>query len=111
VRIALKEKDPRIVPEMGVRVSFLEKPGAKADDQPQGVRVPSAAIVERDGETVAFALGEDDAVERRALETGIALGDDRQVLSGLSPGETVVLDPPATLEDGGKVRMAAETDD
>ena len=111
VRIALKEKDPRIVPEMGVRVSFLEKPGAKADEQPQGVRVPSAAIVERDGETVAFALGEDDAVERRALETGIALGDDRQVLSGLSPGETVVLDPPATLEDGGKVRMAAETDD
>lgn len=111
VRIALKEKDPRIVPEMGVRVSFLEKPDAKADDQRQGVRVPSAAIVERDGETVAFALGEDDAVERRALETGIALGDDRQVLSGLSPGETVVLDPPATLEDGGKVRMAAETDE
>jgi RND family efflux transporter MFP subunit len=110
VRIALKEKDPRIVPEMGVRVSFLEKPGAKAEDQPQGVRVPSAAIVERRGETVAFALGEDDTVERRMLKTGNALGDDRQVLSGLSPGETVVLDPPEALEDGGKVRMAAEAD-
>ncbi|MGI8560689.1 MAG: efflux RND transporter periplasmic adaptor subunit [Luteimonas sp.] len=106
VRIALKQKDPRIVPEMGVRVSFLEAPNAKSEDKPQGVRVPMAAIVERDGATVAFALGDDDTVERRILKTGIALGDDRQVLSGLSGGETVVLDPPEALEDGDKVRMA-----
>jgi len=108
VRIALKQKDPRIVPEMGVRVSFLEKPSAKSEDKPQGVRVPKAAIVERDGGTVAFALGDDDTVELRTLKTGNALGDDRQVLSGLSGGETVVLDPPDALEDGGKVRMAEE---
>ncbi len=108
VRIALKQKDPRIVPEMGVRVSFLEKPGAKSEGKLQGVRVPSAAIVERDGETVAFALGDDDMVEQRTLKTGNALGDDRQVLSGLSGGETVVLDPPDALEDGSKVRMAEE---
>lgn len=108
VRIALKQKDPRIVPEMGVRVSFLEKPGAKSEDKPQGVRVPTAAIVERGGETVAFALGDDDTVELRTLKTGNALGDDRQVLSGLSGGETVVLDPPEALQNGDKVRMAEE---
>lgn len=111
VRVALNVKDPRIVPDMGVRVSFLEKPSAKTDDKPQGVRVPQAAIVERDGKDVAFALDDKgDAVEQRTLKTGIALGDDRQVLSGLSAGETVVLDPPDQLEDGSKVRMAKESE-
>ncbi|MDR6675380.1 efflux RND transporter periplasmic adaptor subunit [Xanthomonas sp. 1678] len=110
VRVALKQKDPRIVPEMGVRVSFLEAPQAQAQDKPQGVRVPGAAIVKRDGQDVAFALKEDNTVERRALKTGIALGDDRQVLSGLAAGDTVVLDPPETLRDGVKVKMAETTE-
>ncbi len=111
VRVALNVKDPRIVPDMGVRVSFLEAPQARSEDKPQGVRVPSAAIVKRGNKDVAFALNDKgDAVEQRTLRTGIALGDDRQVLSGLSAGETVVLDPPDQLEDGGKVRMAKESE-
>jgi RND family efflux transporter MFP subunit len=110
VRVALKQKDPRIVPEMGVRVSFLEAPQAQAQDTPQGVRVPGAAIVKRGGQHVAFALKEDNTVEQRALKTGIALGDDRQVLSGLAAGDTVVLDPPETLHEGFKVKMAEATE-
>jgi multidrug efflux pump subunit AcrA (membrane-fusion protein) len=71
------------------------------------VRVPGAAIVERDGKDVAFALAEDgERVELREVEVGRTLGDDRQVVSGLSAGETVVLDPPATLADGARVRQA-----
>ena len=45
-------------------------------------------------------------VEQRAVEPGIAMGKDRQVLSGLSAGETVVLDAPDTLRDGDRVRLA-----
>ncbi len=106
VRVGLDVRDDRIVPDMGVRVSFLEKPAAKAQDKPQGVRVPSDAIVQRDGADVSFALGQDNVVEQRALKTGIALGDDRQVLSGLAAGDIVVLDPPAALKDGDTVREA-----
>mgnify|MGYP002651361895 CR=1 FL=1 len=106
VRIAIREKDARIVPDMGVRVSFLEAPKADAAEQPRGVRVPGAAIVQRDGAEVAFVLGENDTVAQRALETGITLGNDRQVLSGIAAGETVVLDPPDTLADGARVRVA-----
>ena len=108
VRIALKQKDPRIVPDMGVRVSFLEaaKPEQK---KPQGVRAPSSALVERDGQQVAFALTEENTVEQRAVKVGLAMGDDRQVLSGLTAGETVVLNPPDTLKDGSKVKLAEET--
>jgi len=111
VRIALKQKDPRIVPDMGVRVSFLEAAKPESANQPQGVRVPAAAIVERDGRDVAFAL--DDAgsrVEQRVLKTGMAMGDDRQVLSGLVAGDAVVLDPPEKLEDGARVTMATDAE-
>ncbi len=103
VRVALKAKDPRIVPDMGVRVSFLEAPKADAK-QPEGVRAPGAALAERDGATIAFVVGDEDKVELRAVKTGVALGEDRQVLSGLSAGDEVVLDPPAELKDGAKIR-------
>jgi len=60
---------------------------------------------------VVFALGDDDTVEQRNVKLGLAMGDDRQVLSGLTAGDSVVLDPPDTLADGAKVRMAAEAAD
>jgi RND family efflux transporter MFP subunit len=103
VRIALKLKDPRIVPDMGVRVSFLEKEPPTQAQQPKGVRVPNAAITERDGKPVAFAVSDDNTVRQRAIQPGIALAQDRQVLSGLSAGETVVLDPTPELKEGTRV--------
>jgi RND family efflux transporter MFP subunit len=107
VRVALKQKDARIVPDMGVRVSFLEAAPKQGEEQkPQGVRVPAAAIVQRDGADAAFVVGDEDAVEQRAVKTGIAMGNDRQVLSGLAAGETVVLEAPETLADGDRIRVA-----
>ncbi len=106
VRVALREKDARIVPDMGVRVSFLEAERADEPEQPRGVRVPQGAVVSRDGASRVFVL-QDDKVALRTVETGIALGDGRQVLSGLSAGQVVVLDPPAELKDGDAVRVAA----
>ncbi|MGH8032160.1 MAG: efflux RND transporter periplasmic adaptor subunit [Luteimonas sp.] len=113
VRIALKLKDPRIVPDMGVNVSFLENDKSAAlaaAEKPRGARVPATAIVQRDGQDVAFVLAGDDSgtVERRPVKPGRTIGDDREVVSGVSPGETVVLDPPEPLHDGGKVRPARE---
>ncbi|MGB3393281.1 MAG: efflux RND transporter periplasmic adaptor subunit [Stenotrophomonas sp.] len=108
VRVALKTKDARIVPEMGVRVSFLEKPAATDEKKPEGVRVPAAAIVQHGQESVAFVVGGDDTVQAQVLKTGIEMGKDRQVLAGLSAGQTVVVDPPATLKDGDKVALAGD---
>lgn len=112
VRVALNRKDPRIVPDMGVRVSFLEaarsETASAGAEPPRGVRVPPAAIASRDGHDVAFVVGADDTVEQRHVKTGLAMGNDRQVLSGLAAGETVVLDPPEALKDGAKVRVAGQ---
>lgn len=103
VRVALKTKDPRIVPEMGVRVSFLESAQPAEATKPQGVRVPASAIVEREQKTVAFVVKDDARVEQRAITVGTTLNDDRQVTQGLSAGEVVVATPPAELHDGSKV--------
>jgi RND family efflux transporter MFP subunit len=111
VRIALKARDPRIVPDMGVRVSFLEsvKPVASVAENP-GVLAPAAAIVTRDGKNVAFVV-DDEKVSRRALRLGRTLGDDREVLDGLAGGDNVVLDPPKDLVDGARVRVASAAAD
>jgi RND family efflux transporter MFP subunit len=107
VRIALKQQDPRIVPDMGVRVSFLEKATpAQAHRQP-GVLVPAAAIAERDGKPVAFVVA-DGKARRRPLTLGRSLGEDREVRDGLAGGDEVVLDPPDDLADGAKVRVLQE---
>ena len=107
VRIALKVKDPRIVPDMGVTVSFLEQPPEAGDEQPRaGVRVPSGALVERDGRTVAFVLGDDDRVRLRQVQAVPSTASTRDVTSGLAPGELVVLDPPQDLADGDLVKVA-----
>ncbi|MDX5517809.1 MULTISPECIES: efflux RND transporter periplasmic adaptor subunit [Stenotrophomonas] len=103
VRVALKAKDPRIVPEMGVRVSFLESARPAEAARPQGVRVPASAIVERGQKTVAFVVKDDARVEQRAITVGTTLNNDRQVTQGLKAGEVVVTTPPAELHDGSKV--------
>ena len=103
VRVALKVKDPRIVPEMGVRVSFLEAPAATPVAAPKGVRVPATALVQRDQKTVAFVVQDDKRVQQREVSAGATLNTDRQVSAGLSAGEVVVLEPPADLHDGSRV--------
>ena len=107
VRVALKEKDARIVPDMGVTVSFLEKAPEPDAEPRRGVRVPATAVVQRDGDAV-FVVGSGDTVELRKVEAGGTLGADREVVSGLAPGETVVVDPPAELDDGATVSRSAQ---
>jgi RND family efflux transporter MFP subunit len=104
VRIALGTKDPRIVPEMGVRVAFLEsKPAAgPAAALPRGVLVPSASIRQDDGKDVVFLL-RDGHAERRAVSLAGTLGDSREVQAGVSANDVVIVGAPNTLKDGDAV--------
>ena len=103
VRIALSTKDPRIVPDMGVRVSFLEtaKPGAA---KPSGVWVPSRAVVTADGKSSVFVV-QGDKVARIAVTVGELRDVDQMISAGLKGGETVVLSPPEKLKDGSRVTV------
>lgn len=103
VRIALKTRDQRIVPDMGIRVSFLEDDSA-GDGPPEGaVLVPSSALVERDGAAVAFVV-EGGQARVRTVAPGESYGDLRVVDKGLTAGEQVVRDPSPQLQDGMRVR-------
>jgi RND family efflux transporter MFP subunit len=105
VRIAFDGLDPRILPDMGVKVSFLKDAPApgQAAVAPRVV-VPKAAVRSADGHSIVFVL-KDDRVERRAVSIGLENGDQVELVSGVSAGERVVVDGPVTLKDGDKVRV------
>jgi hypothetical protein len=110
VRIGLDVKDARIVPDMGVRVSFFEdKPPAAPDDRPppRGVLVPATALRTEDGKDVVFVL-EGQKARRRTVTLGGTVGDSRQLLTGVTAGETLIVDAPAGLKDDAKVTLAKQ---
>lgn len=109
VRIALDSKDPRIVPDMGVRVSFLAPVDADAP-KPTGAFVPEAAIVQpapaAEGEEPArpaVFVVEDGVAKRIEVTLGEEANAERHVTAGLSGGETVIVAPPKGLADGARV--------
>jgi RND family efflux transporter MFP subunit len=107
VRIAFDELDPKILPDMGVKVSFLrdEEPEQTTAPVPR-VTVPKAAVKTVDGRTIVFVI-RDDRVERRAIRAGLENGGQIEVLSGLSAGERVVVEGPDTLKDGDRVKITS----
>ena len=106
VRIQLASKDTRIVPDMGVRVSFLEtiKPGAA---KPTGVWVPTRAVQTSEGKSKVFVV-EEDKVKSVAVTAGEVRDVDQMISAGLKGGETVVLSPPKGLKDGSRVTLKKE---
>ena len=108
VRVALEQKDERVVPDMGVRVSFLAaKPKADAKPVP-GVLVPPAALRMEDGpepdkgNPVVYAVV-DGKAQRRVVRLGADVGKFKLVTEGVKSGETVIVSPPAELKDGSNV--------
>jgi len=102
VRLTFDELDPRILPDMGVKVAFQEL-ADEAEAAPKAqCLVPRRAVRNDDGQTVVFQL-RDDVVERRAVSLGRDLGPEVEILAGLAAGATVVLDPPPELADGAPV--------
>jgi RND family efflux transporter MFP subunit len=106
VRIGFDALDPKILPDMGVKVSFLrdETAGSAAAQAAPRVLVPKAAIRSADGRTIVFVV-RDDRVERRAVSVGLETGNQVEVMSGVSAGERVVVTGPPTLKDGDKVKV------
>ncbi len=106
VRIAIKAKDPRLVPDMGVRVAFLTTaPPAGRPAPAPVVLVPAEAVRGADADAVVFVHA-GERVERRGVTLGQAVGAEREILAGLRAGERVVVAPPPTLKDGDAVRVA-----
>jgi RND family efflux transporter MFP subunit len=107
VRISFDKLDPRILPDMGIKVSFLsDEPVRKADAKVTVVAalLPTDAVRDESGKKIVF-LVKNDRLERRAVAVGIAQGAQTEILSGLVAGDTVVLRGPANMQDGQAVQI------
>jgi RND family efflux transporter MFP subunit len=102
VRIGFLELDPRILPDMGVKVTFLRDSGETAPAARAATLVPKGAIRTEGQQSYVFVV-QNDRVDRRAITTGGADGDRVEVVAGLNGGERVVVSPPAELSAGALV--------
>ncbi|WP_373510558.1 efflux RND transporter periplasmic adaptor subunit [Thiocapsa sp.] len=107
VRIRIDAKDPRLIPEMGVRVSFLQDDTEASDGATDGVLIPANAIRENDKGALVFVL-DGDHVRERQVTVGEEIGDRRLIEQGLTAGERVVRDPPLALSEGMRVSPRGE---
>ncbi|HVP91060.1 MAG TPA: efflux RND transporter periplasmic adaptor subunit [Terriglobales bacterium] len=105
VRISFDKLDPRILPDMGVKVAFL------ADETAGGVQaavpralVPQAAVREDNGKKVVFVV-RDGRLERRAVTVGEGRGGNLEIMAGVAAGDAVVIQGPEGLRDGQRVKV------
>jgi len=109
-KIQFEKLDPRILPEMSAKVSFLSQAASEADQQ-KVLAVNPGSVLERDGKKLVLRIqGEAGAqtVEAVEIKTGRKLGDALEVTGALKPGDKLVLKPDAKLQTGAKVSVSAK---
>jgi len=101
-KVKFLEADDRILPEMSAKVAFLSKP-LEAAERRARLAIPKAAVITRDGRPFAFLL-EENRVKLTPLTLGQEMGDLVEITGGLKEGDRVVLKPPASLQNGSRVK-------
>lgn len=113
VRISFLKLDDKILPDMGVKVAFLEEPKPAAvkngaEKVPDAVAYIPKSAVRSDSNASFVYLIKDGALERRAVSLGTDRGTDVGVLAGLAPGDSIVVKGPENLRDGEKVEIGQQ---
>lgn len=107
VRIGFDQLDPRILPEMGIKVGFQESAATPVAGQPspapRRLTIPKSALRSENGNDIVFVL-EQGLASRRAIKVNGRDGDRVIVQSGLAAGERVITEAPEQLGDGQKVK-------
>jgi RND family efflux transporter MFP subunit len=109
VRIGFDKLEPQILPEMGIKVRFLDdQPIQASASKGPHIRVPSVAIQKVDGNPYVWVVN-DGRVERRAVTLGPESEGSIEVLAGVNSGDELVSPVVVGLEDGGKVKVKEES--
>jgi HlyD family secretion protein len=99
VRIGFQQTDPRILPNMSVRVAFRGEGDAEA-----GVSVPRGAVRSENGRDTVWVV-RDGRARRQTVTLGDSAGERVTIAKGLGAGERVVVNAPARLREGARVRV------
>ena len=107
VRISFDKLDPRILPDMGIKVTFLsDEPVKKADANAPVVAalLPNEALHDDGGKKIVY-LVKNDKLERRAVAVGSTQGSQTEIMSGIAAGDAIVVKGPANMQDGLAVQI------
>jgi RND family efflux transporter MFP subunit len=104
VRISFLQLDPKILPDMGVKVAFLSEEQPKSKGPEPMTYVPKSAVRSEGGTSFVY-LVHDGKVEHRAIRVGADRGTDVAIMAGVMPGDTLVVNGPSTLHDDDKVEI------
>jgi len=105
VRITFDKIEDFILPDMGIKVTFLGDEEVKKTGGPVPVATIPQEAIRTDGDQKIVYLVKDAHAERRAIKLGGTRGSDAEVLAGLAPGDTVIVKPPDTLKDGQAIEI------
>jgi len=103
VKVRFLDKDPRILPEMRAKVTFLSRP-LKEEEQKSLTAVTPSSLVNKGTQSSVFVVQE-NRVEEREIKVGQPFGDLIEVLAGVEAGEKVVIKPPKRLRNGSRIKI------
>jgi len=106
VRVKIKSKDPRILPNMAARVGFMTAPEKGAVQAVARISVPAGAVLANGKTGSVFVLGADNKIEKREVALGLKTAQSVTILSGISAGDRLASDSLDKLHDGDRVKVA-----
>ena len=104
VRIQFKKLDPKILPDMGVKVTFMGEEPKNAAAAAPAITIPQNALRDDAGQKIVY-LVKQDHLERRAVKVGVNRGSETEILAGVGVGDTVVVSGPADMHDGETIAV------
>jgi RND family efflux transporter MFP subunit len=105
VRVSFDQLDPRILPDMGVKVSFLSDLPAKTGKTSDAKAIVPHSAVRNEGGRQVVLIVQDGKLERRAVTLGTERGSDVEVMAGVVPGDKLVVKGADTLHEGQAVEI------
>jgi HlyD family secretion protein len=105
VRVKIKSKDPRILPQMAARVGFMTAPEKGETQTISRVSVPPGAVIANGKTGSVFVIGAEDKIEKREVALGLKTPQAVTILSGLSAGDRLASDNLDKLHDGDRVAV------
>jgi len=105
VRVKIKSKDPRILPDMAARVGFMSAPEKGEAQTVSRVTVPPGAVIANGKTGSVFVIGAEDKIEKREVALGLKTPQAVTILSGISAGDRLASDNLDKLHDGDRVAV------
>ena len=102
VRIGLLEKDARVLPDMGAKVSFLKDQIIEAPEKLEGVMIPSSSLIKEGNLSYVFVI-KNGLITKTKVNVGSLSSNFSRITNGIEVGDNVVTDPSNELQNGQEV--------